>query len=146
MYFWLAAVFVLVADQVSKYLVRLHMIPGRLHPVWPPFFYLTYVKNPGAAFGFLSRWPVLSVAVALLVIPAAVFVRQRFFSDEPLVSVALGLVMGGAVGNLVDRLASGVVTDFLDFRVWPVFNLADSAIVLGVGIIVWWLWRKEGKG
>lgn len=145
MYFWLPALFILVLDQASKYLVRLYMVPDRMHPVLPPFFYLTYVRNPGAAFGFLSHWPFLSVFIAFLVIPVAIFMRQRFFTAEPLMSTALGLVMGGALGNLVDRLLLGVVTDFLDFRVWPVFNLADSAIVVGVGIIIWWFWRKEGK-
>jgi signal peptidase II len=146
LYFWLTAFLVLVLDQVSKYLVRLYLVPYRVYPVLPPVFYLTYVRNPGAAFGFLSHWPFLSVFIAFLVVPVAVFMYRRFFTADPLMAVALGLVMGGALGNLVDRLLTGVVTDFLDFRVWPVFNLADSAIVVGVGIIIWWFWRKEGKG
>ena len=145
MYFWLTAFLILVLDQVSKYLVRMYMVPYRVHAVLPPLFYLTYVRNPGAAFGFLSRWPFLSVFIAFLVMPVAIFMYRRFFTAEPLMAAALGLVMGGALGNLVDRLLTGVVTDFLDFRVWPVFNLADSAIVVGVGMIIWWFWRKEGK-
>lgn len=145
MYFWVAVFFTLALDQVSKYLVRLYLVPYRLYPVLPPVFYLTYVRNPGVAFSLLSRWPFLSVFIAVLVIPVAVFMYRRFFTAEPLMGVALGMVMGGALGNLVDRLTTGAVTDFLDFRVWPVFNLADSAIVVGVGIIIWWFWRKEGK-
>lgn len=145
MFFWLPALIVVVLDQISKYLVRLYLVPDRMHPVLPPYFYFTYVRNPGAAFGFLSHWPFLSILVAFLVIPAAIFVRQRFFTGDRLMSIALGLVMGGSLGNLLDRIFMGVVTDFLDFRVWPVFNLADSAIVVGVGIIIWWFWRKEGK-
>jgi signal peptidase II len=110
-----------------------------------PIVYLTYLQNTGAAFGILKGMTVLfivlSVAAALWIgYELWVAPPDRAQADHRLQSpvrvVALSLVLGGAVGNLIDRLWRGYVVDFIDVRIWPVFNLADSAITIGVGLLL----------
>ncbi len=134
-------ILVLVADQVSKFLVLFLMGPDAI-PV-TPFFNLVLTYNRGVSFGLLSHearlMPYVLAAVALAIVFALLmWLRQvtRWW-----MAVAIGLVMGGAVGNAVDRLYLGAVVDFLDFHVagwhWPAFNIADSAICLGVAVMVY---------
>ena len=145
MLFMFTALVTLIVDQVTKYMVVSHMLPGESIPVLEPFFYLTYVLNPGAAFGILAHHRVFFVFVSLCFI-AVVFLGYRFLPKDRLwLRLALGLVVGGAVGNLIDRLRLGGVVDFFDFRVWPVFNIADSAIVIGVLLMFLEMWRSEKK-
>jgi signal peptidase II len=133
------AAVVVVADQVSKALVRAS-IP--LHqPIWlvPGFLAVNHVQNLGAAFSLFQgqRWFFIATALAVLAVVAWVWWRYR--PTNLWIAAALGLAVGGAVGNLIDRLSAGTVTDFIDFRVFPVFNNADSAIVVGVAILIAWL-------
>jgi signal peptidase II len=100
---------------------------------------LTYTTNSGGAFGIFNHAPWL-FALATVVISIAI-IRASAGVSRPLIAVALGLVLGGALGNLADRLSggfglSGRVVDFIDFRIWPVFNLADSAIVIGAALLI----------
>lgn len=127
-------------DQLTKYVVRLSFAVGESRPVLDGFFDLTYVRNTGAAWGMLggqNAWLTL-LSVAMLIV-MLVF-RRSFLSDTWEHRVALGLMIGGIVGNLMDRLRLGWVTDFLDFHWrqyhWPAFNVADSAICVGVGIYI----------
>lgn len=134
---YLVAVAVLAADQILKWLVRSHMIQQQLVPVFPPALYLDYIRNPGGAFGIFphARW--LFVLVAIAVIAAVVYVQRRF--RLTLWSrLALGLVLGGALGNLVDRMWTGLVVDYVYFRPinFPVFNLADVCIDVGIGLLI----------
>jgi signal peptidase II len=104
---------------------------------------LWHVRNQGIAFGvFAHKLPIVSLLTA-----AAVGWMVLFFSRSaarhPLVPVAVGLLLGGSVSNLWDRLVNGYVTDFIDLRWWPTFNFADSVIVLGVGLLLWILFRAE---
>jgi len=134
----------LALDQVSKYLVQTNMLRGESIPIIYSVFHLTYIQNPGAAFGILANQRVFFVAVTLLVL-VGILVSYRYIppSNEPM-RIALGLITGGALGNFIDRLRLGRVVDFLDFRVWPVFNLADTAIVLGAGMLIWLIWKSGG--
>jgi signal peptidase II len=140
---WLA----LVADQVSKYIIYTNMMPGESIPVFPPVFYITYVLNPGAAFGMLAHRTNFFILVSFLVIIGVMAGYRYLPRERTWIHNALGLVVGGALGNLVDRIRLGRVVDFLDFRVWPVFNLADTAIVIGALLLIIDVWRsdKEGK-
>jgi len=133
----LIAGFVVLLDQLTKYLVRLTIPLGRSVPVIKGVFHLTYTRNPGAAFGLLSGQYSVFLVVTLLIIFLILLYYWRVRSRNGFVCWGLGLVLGGAVGNLIDRLSSGLVVDFLDFRIWPVFNLADTAIVIGVALLAW---------
>ena len=130
---------VIILDQVSKLAISGTMQLYQSIPVMP-FFKLTYVHNTGAAFSFLSEaggWQRWFFAALALVISGVIAVwLARLKHDETLLAVALSLVLGGAIGNLIDRLVYGYVIDFLDVYYqtwhWPAFNIADSAITIGV--------------
>ena len=137
---WLALSFVaLVLDQVSKWAIDSSMQLYQSIPL-VPYFNLTYLRNTGAAFSFLSEaggWQRWFFAGLAIVISAVIGVwLARLKQHETVLAVALSLVLGGAIGNLIDRLAYGYVIDFLDVYYqtwhWPAFNIADSAITLGV--------------
>jgi signal peptidase II len=135
---WLSLLAVIL-DQASKLTIASSMQLYQSIDIMP-FFKLTYVHNTGAAFSFLSeaggwqRWFFAGLAMAISVVIAVWLTRLK--KHETLLAVALALVLGGAIGNLIDRLAYGYVIDFLDVYYqswhWPAFNIADSAITLGV--------------
>ena len=131
-----AAFAVLAADRVSKHVAMERLSAAGPLEVIPNVFHLTLVLNRGAAFGILQGGTVLFIVLTLLA--AALIIVHTFRSSAISLPVAssLGLILGGAAGNLVDRVRFGYVIDFLDFRVWPVFNIADSAITLGAGILI----------
>ena len=103
----------------------------------PPAFHLTYVQNTGAAFGLFKgqQWLFLACSVVVLGWIIQAFIRQHKL--PAVIEIAYALVLGGSVGNLIDRVRLGYVIDFLDFRVWPVFNIGDSAITVGVALLIW---------
>ena len=127
---------ILAADQLTKYAISANFLPGESLPVVPHIFHITYVLNPGAAFGMLpqARWFFVLVAAALFI---AFMAYHRQLKRQP-AAFYYGCVamLAGAVGNLIDRIRQGLVIDFFDFRIWPVFNVADVAIVLGVAGMV----------
>jgi signal peptidase II len=124
----------LVADQLTKRIVTQHVALDDAVRVVGPFT-IHHVQNSGIAFGlFASATPIVTVLTALAVAWMVVFFA-RSGSRHPVLPVALGLLIGGSVSNLLDRIRLGHVTDFLDFRWWPAFNLADSFIVVGVAIL-----------
>lgn len=127
---------VVAADQVSKAVVRDRMVVGESLPVIDGAFWLTHVENTGAAFGMLrgQQWLLIATAVLMLAVVAYVMLRVR--PADPWVHFSLSLVTGGAIGNLIDRVASGAVTDFFDLGWFPVFNVADIALDVGVAILV----------
>ncbi len=139
------ALVTLIVDQLSKFMIAVNMYHGESLAVLPPVFYITYVLNPGAAFGMLPNQTSFFIVVSILVI-TGILVGYRYLPRERTwIHVAFGLVVGGALGNLIDRVRLGMVVDFIDFRVWPVFNLADTAIVIGAAILVIDLWRADSK-
>ncbi len=145
------AVSVLAVDQISKGLVTAGLQIGQSwdRASWlAPLFSVTYVTNTGAAFGLFPGLGGFFVMVATIVV-AAIVIYYLYLPDGQLtVRAALGLQLGGALGNLIDRLRRGFVVDFIDLNFWPmhnwpVFNLADSAIVAGVTILfVMMLWEE----
>ena len=133
---------VLLVDQVLKRLVEGFMSLGESIPLIPGVLHLTYVTNDGGAFGILAgRGYVLLIASGL----ALAFVLWMLLEGPPTraMAVACGLILGGAVGNLLDRLIAGEVIDYVDLRVWPVFNAADTAIVLGAATLLLFALRSE---
>lgn len=135
MRFVLLALGLLALDQWSKWLVMSKLVQGESIPLIDSIFYLTYVRNPGAAFGMLPYKTVFFVIVTLVVLIGIIIFFRRIPAGKVLLKTGLALQVGGALGNLVDRVRFGHVVDFFDFRVWPVFNVADIGIVIGVGIL-----------
>lgn len=135
---------VLLVDQVSKYLVATRLEEGQSWDIIPwlaSIFRITHVTNTGVAFGLFQGLGDLFVVVAIVAIAAIVLYCRQLPDGQRAMQVALALALGGAVGNLADRLRQGFVTDFIDLRFWPlhewpVFNLADSSIVTGVTILM----------
>ncbi|NLC06385.1 MAG: signal peptidase II [Syntrophomonadaceae bacterium] len=142
MFFWTIAAVALAADQIIKYLVQTHLIPWESLPIIPGILHLTYVRNPGAAFGMFANWTWVFVLVGLAVIGLLVFLYPRIANQGRLFQLALALEVGGATGNLIDRLRFGAVIDFIDFRVWPVFNIADMAIVTGAVLLAYTILKR----
>jgi signal peptidase II len=132
---------VVVLDQVSKQLVHSSLpAVGASVQVLGHLVRFTHARNVGAAFGMLPGNRFIFIGVSLLVLLGIGVYLWRWKPERPMIVVALGLVTGGAAGNLVDRVLVGYVTDFIQVPLdFPVFNLADSAIVVGVAMLVWWL-------
>jgi signal peptidase II len=137
----------LAADQLSKLWVRENLFLGESVPQ-EGVLRLTHVTNEGIIFG-LSAHPALSLILPILVVAAVLFLYYRYpMFHSGLIKIALGLVIGGSLGNLVDRIRFGYVTDFIDLHLWgdfhwPAFNLADLAIVIGIILFVYfWLHLK----
>ena len=131
----------MVADQLSKAWIKVNLPGGESVPA-EGLFRLTHVHNTGAAFGLfqgqLFSLTIVALIGIIVVLLFALFYYRRFpFLDSKLVKPSLGLILGGAVGNLIDRLRLGYVTDFIDIGIWPAFNIADSAIVVGVVIFAY---------
>ena len=152
--FAMIAVMVLVLDQITKYLVDSGMQLHESVPIIDGLFNITYIKNPGAAFGFLADSPPLfrsaffigiTVAAVLLIL----YYIRKYATAAPLLTASLSLILGGAVGNLVDRVRFGEVIDFLDVYIgthhWPAFNVADSAISVGAVLLLIEMLRKKER-
>ena len=120
------------------------MQEGLSIPVLPGIFHITYILNPGAAFGLFEeqQW-LFSLVAVLLVLGVAVLFRQ-LLQQPPVMRFGAALLVGGALGNLMDRIRLGKVVDFLDFRIWPIFNVADIAICVGVGLILLAMFKEQG--
>ncbi|WP_018132391.1 signal peptidase II [Effusibacillus pohliae] len=140
LYVWAALVTAL--DQFTKFLVKTYMTEGESIPVLGDFLRITSHRNPGAAWGILAgqRW--LFIVISIAVIIGVAYYARRVKSG--LVRAALPLLLGGAVGNLIDRILYGEVVDFFDVRIihYPIFNVADSAIVIAVGLILLDAWNE----
>ena len=134
----LTALVITLSDQWTKHVVRADFYYGESRPVIDGFFNLTYVRNTGAAWGMLGGYTHVLTGISVIMLSAMVVYRRQFLNDTWSHRFALGLLVGGIVGNLMDRVRQGWVTDFFDFFIgtwhWPCFNIADAAICIGVGI------------
>ena len=146
-YLWLVVIAggIIIADQMTKYVILRTIGLHATIPVIPGFFHITHVQNPGGAFGFLAdQSPMVRSVLFLAVSTLAVGLVLWFYHKTPpthrWLAAGFALIFGGAVGNLVDRGRIGKVVDFLDFFIngwhWPAFNVADSAITVGITIFI----------
>jgi signal peptidase II len=143
----------IAADQISKQIALRAFQPGEIKPIINGFFNLTLTFNRGAAFGLWSGLPsgwrqaVLGLTV-LLALVIVLFLITRPYYQTPLAQISLAAILGGAIGNVIDRLSYGAVVDFLDFYIgnthWPAFNIADSAICVGVALLLFLPKPQEG--
>lgn len=142
------AIIVFALDQAAKFVV-VQNIP--LYESWSFFpnlarlFKFTFITNTGAAFGMFPQLGGVFMVVAIVVIAAIVIFYQHLPTANVWVRVSLGMQLGGALGNLVDRIMRGYVVDFVDIGFWPIFNLADLSIVLGVSVLAYYLWNEENS-
>ena len=144
-YFYIIALLVVILDQAGKHLVLKRLAFGLSIPVLKNVLYITPVENRGGAFGLFQSWAgLLTLLTVAFVIAIVVLVRRRAMLPA-LVGIGLGLQLGGALGNLVDRVRFGYVVDFINFRVWPVFNIADAAITAGLLLLAYDLFFCEGR-
>jgi signal peptidase II len=139
------ALVVFIVDQGIKSIVEGSMRVGESIILMPGFLSLTYIKNDGGAFGILGGSPMVLLVGSTV---AVVVVLWMLLSGRPstLTILGCGLILGGAAGNLLDRLSSGEVTDYIHFRFWYIFNAADAAIVVGVGLLLLSALRPERTG
>ncbi|MCK4362831.1 MAG: signal peptidase II [Dehalococcoidia bacterium] len=143
--FFLVALIVVALDQVSKFFIRANMTLGQSIPE-EGFFRITYGTNTGGVFGLFANQAFLITLTAIVGV-AAILVYSRYpLFNRVLVRIALGLLLGGAVGNLIDRIRFGEVVDFIDVGAWPVFNIADSAVVVGVILIIYYFLFGQKRG
>lgn len=146
----LTVVIGVVLDQLSKLYIDSHFKLYESVTVLENFFHITYIRNRGAAFGILSDSPLrlpFFIFVTLVAIVGILWYLRQMQAGQKLSQLALGLILSGAIGNLIDRVRFGEVVDFIDVHWyshhWPAFNVADSAICIGVGLLLFDSWRTE---
>jgi signal peptidase II len=146
------ALLVVVADQLSKWWITAHLAIGE-SLVDYGFFQIVRVQNTGAAFGIFRGHPLVFtiidfIAIAVFLTLVIVMRRRWPFLDRMWVQSGIGLILGGTIGNLIDRLRFGHVTDFFDFQIWPTFNVADAGITVGIIILIFctiFLYKSSGQ-
>lgn len=151
MFYWISlALFAVVLDQVTKILAVKYLMPVDTVPIIKSVLHLTYLENTGAAFGSLknSRWVFLAVSTFAII--ALVFYMFRFKPKNRVLSAGLAFIIGGGIGNMIDRIAKGYVVDFVDFRLvnFAVFNVADSFVCVGAALVIIYIFffaEKEDK-
>jgi signal peptidase II len=144
---WLVALVVFLLDRWTKSLVLTHFLPGESRLVIPHLLWWTYVQNTHGAFGMFGSSPIMLIVLACLVLALFTYAFRDAVRRSQLVRIAFGLIVGGAIGNIVDRLQHRWVVDFIDFKtIWPnVFNVADACITVGVGLLVISSLRRERR-
>lgn len=128
---------VVALDQFTKALVMKSMVPGESIPLLQDIFHITYVLNPGAAFGILSNQRMFLLITGAALIVATAYFYPLLKKSDGCLRLGATAILSGAVANLIDRVQTGYVVDFFDFRIWPVFNVADIAIVAGMGLMIY---------
>lgn len=143
---------VIFFDQLSKFYIDRSFRLYESVTVLRDFFHITYLRNQGAAFGILSSSPLrlpFFIGVALIAAAGLLYYLYRLEERQRLLQLSLSLIFAGALGNLIDRIRLGEVIDFIDVHWyqyhWPAFNVADSAICVGVGLMLIDLWREERR-
>lgn len=150
--FSIVIVIVLICDQATKAVILSSMPVGESVPVIPGFFNIAHVRNPGAAFGFLAEAApafryAFFVSISIIAVLLILYYVKNTEEQDRFVTLALSLILAGALGNLIDRLRFGEVIDFLDMYIgrhhWPAFNVADSSITVGAVLLIWQMLFKR---
>ncbi len=128
---------IVVMDQLAKFLVSSDMQPGESIAVLGSFFHLTYVLNPGAAFGIFENAQAFFIGAGVCILLLFAIFHKMLRREPALFYYGSISLIAGTVGNLIDRIHTGLVIDYFDFRIWPVFNIADVAIVVGVALMIY---------
>lgn len=146
MYYFLIVVGVVALDQLVKRIIVANLSLAQSIPVIQDIFHITYIRNTGAAFSLMDgmQWFLVLFPV-LLVVAAVAFLLIKRKSAHPLLLVSVAMIAGGGIGNLIDRVAYGYVVDFFDFRIFPIFNVADIFVCVGCGLMILYVLFFDGK-
>jgi len=145
MLFYLLALVILAFDQIFKYLVHHLMSFGQSIPIYSNFVKFTYVRNTGAAFSLFVGFSSYLIVIGVAVVIAVIFFHHKLSKNNYWMQVSLAFVLGGSLGNLLDRIFRSYVIDYIDITVWPVFNFADIMINIGVIMIAMKMFEKEAE-
>lgn len=143
--FVINAIFVLFFDQLTKYIIIKNVALNESIEVIPNILMITHIKNTGAAFGLFQNNINIFIVISVIAIVLIIILKIKFNINSYFYHFSLGFILGGALGNLVDRFLFGEVTDFINFIYYPVFNVADSFIVIGFGILVIIIFKQFSK-
>lgn len=145
MYFIIIAIIIFL-DQLVKYLIQANMELNNTLPIVRDFFHLTYIHNTGAAFSILEgKTEILIILPSLLTLLLIAYVLKKRKSEHWVMLLSLSLIIAGGIGNLIDRISYGYVVDYLDFRVFPIFNVADIAVSCGCALLLIYMFFIEAK-
>ena len=136
------ALFIISVDQLTKFFIKINFQLNQPVPIISNILHLTYITNTGSAFGLFKGLSIFFILFSIVVIIIVFYYLKRIKNNEKTLQFSVGLLLGRTVGNLIDRLFYGAVVDFIDFRIWPVFNIADSAVTISVVFLIILLWKK----
>ncbi|HLC61922.1 MAG TPA: signal peptidase II [Candidatus Nanoarchaeia archaeon] len=136
------ALTIVFLDQLTKFLIRANFKLGESISIIRNIFHITYVTNTGAAFSIFQGFNLFFIIFLVIFIGVVIYYLKNIKENEKMMQIAIGLLLGGTIGNLIDRISIGAVIDFIDFRIWPVFNVADSAVSVSVVLLIILLWKK----
>ena len=146
MYYFLIIVAAVAVDQLIKKLGVSTMALHETIPVLEDIFHITYIRNTGAAFSIMEgQLSVLILLPVVMIAAAVVFMIIKRKTAHPLLMISVAMIAGGGIGNLIDRIALGYVVDYLDFRVFPIFNVADIFVCVGCGLLILYVLFIDGK-
>ena len=135
----------LILDQVSKYYVQTHMALGQSIVVVPGLFHWTYILNHGAAFGILRDQRIFFLAIVVILFVCLAYKYKEIAEGPSYLKLGTGLLLAGAVGNAIDRFVQDGVVDFFDFLIWPIFNVADIGIVIGIFLVAYYMIASDSE-
>jgi signal peptidase II len=145
--FYILILAVIILDQVSKFFIQTNMNLNSSIPLIDGFFSITYIHNTGAAFSVLQGKTIFLISIQMLVILIIfVYVIYKRSLLHWTLKASLALIVGGGIGNLIDRICNGYVVDFIHFHFWPIFNIADISVCIGCGLLIMYVFFVEGKG
>ena len=137
-----SALLIIFLDQLTKFLIKQNFKLHQSIPIIKNILHLTYVTNTGSAFGLFKGFNIFFILFSVIMIIVIFYYLKSVMKKEKLLQFSIGLLLGGTIGNLIDRLYFGSVIDFIDFRIWPVFNVADSAVTISIILLIVLLWEK----
>lgn len=139
---FLTALLIIFLDQLTKFLIKANIQLNQSVPVINKILHFKYVTNTGSAFGLFKNFNKFFIIISIIVIVVIIYHLTKIKNNDKLLQFSVGLLLGGVFGNLIDRVLYGAVVDFIDFRIWPVFNIADSAITISIMFLIVLLWKK----
>jgi lipoprotein signal peptidase len=145
MYFIIIAL-IIALDQFTKYIIRVSIELNQSVPVIDGIFHITYIHNSGAAFSIFENKTLFLVVMQLIVITVAlIFLIMKQKQEHWCLLLSVSMIAAGGIGNMIDRIINGYVVDFFDFRIWPIFNIADISVCIGCGLLIIYMFFIEPK-